>query len=64
MYIAVCPQCRKKVGVPRPGAIDPKEEKAVQCPHCEATVDINKGYDVTEPEPRKKPFDLLKVEGW
>ena len=62
VFVAGCPGCGHKIGVPRPGS-DPATEKAkVQCPFCGRDIDRSLGYEVSEPPEKQEPFDLLSVE--
>lgn len=71
VFVAICPKCRRKVSVPRPGsmrapALDPQEVASIEsieseCPFCGAAVCSKNGFEVSEPKQEKEEFDLLSV---
>ena len=62
VYVNVCPKCRKKVAVPRPGSMPEQgEDIKSECPFCGTLVDSTGGFDVAEPPEAKEEFDLLSV---
>lgn len=62
VYVNICPKCRKKVAVPRPGSLpDQGDDIKSECPFCQAVVGSVGGFDVAEPAEAKEDFDLLGV---
>lgn len=62
VFVAICPKCKKKVAVPRPGSIVGVENIKADCPFCNAAVFSRDGFDVAEPVQKAEEFDLLSVE--
>lgn len=61
VFVAICPKCRKKVAVPRPGGVGREKDIKGECPFCGAAVSSEKGFEVAEPQTPKEEFDLLSV---
>ncbi|HEG43082.1 MAG TPA: hypothetical protein ENH94_03435 [Phycisphaerales bacterium] len=62
MFIAVCPKCFKKVGVPRPGSVPDMDQIVTDCPFCpNGKIKSADVYDVVEPKAEAPSFDLLGV---
>ena len=62
VFVAICPGCKKKVGVPRPGSIMGVKEIKADCPFCGKIVYARDGFEVPEPPEQDGEFDLLSVE--
>lgn len=60
-YVAICPKCKRKVAVPRPGSIADNEDIKGECPFDGSVVSSNAGFEVAEPKAKKEEFDLLSV---
>ncbi len=61
VFAAVCPGCKKKIGLPRPGSIVGVEDIEVDCPFCGKMVSAKNGFEVAEPKVEEEEFDLLAV---
>ncbi len=64
MFVATCPGCYKRIGVPRPGShpkISPSDLQQ-ECPFCGTAVFSSTGVDVEPPPEPVKEFDLLSVD--
>ena len=61
MFVAICPKCKKKVAVPRPGSIPDMRRIVSDCPFCQAQVCSDDGFEVFEPRCEPDKLNLLKV---
>lgn len=62
VFVAICPKCKRKVGVPRPGSSGGDGNPQAQCPFCDTMVSGKEGFEVAAPVSQQEEFDLLSVE--